>query len=95
MWDGMERRKFPRVQYPCLITLRKETPPSISILTHTENISVGGVRVIIAKKINPLKRPILLTTIITSIIVIGLFIWWVAIFGIKPYYPFVYQPSEL
>jgi len=51
MWDGVDRREFPRVKYPCLITVRKETPPSFSILTHTENISVGGVRVIIKKKI--------------------------------------------
>jgi hypothetical protein len=53
------------------------------------------VIVILIKKINPLKRPILLVTIITSLIVIGLYIWWIAMFGIKSYYPFVYQPSEL
>ena len=51
MWDGIERRQFPRARYPCLITLRKETSPPISILTHTENISVGGVRVIIGRRI--------------------------------------------
>ena len=51
MWDGIEKRQFPRVRYPCLITVRKETSPPISILTHTENISVGGVRVIIGRRI--------------------------------------------
>ncbi len=51
MWDGVSRRKFPRAEYPCLITVRKNTPPKQAILTHTENISVGGVRVIIAKRI--------------------------------------------
>lgn len=51
MWDGVERRRFSRVQYPCLITVFKKMVPSFSILTHTENISVGGLRVIIGKKI--------------------------------------------
>ncbi|MBN2096901.1 MAG: PilZ domain-containing protein [Candidatus Omnitrophica bacterium] len=51
MWDGIERRRFPRVQYPCLITLRKNTSPALSILTHTEDIGVGGVRVLIHTKI--------------------------------------------
>ena len=51
MWDGVNRRRFPRAEYPCLITIRKNTPPMEAILTHTENISVGGVRVIISKKI--------------------------------------------
>ncbi len=51
--------------------------------------------VIIIKKINILERPILLYTLINSIIFIILFIIWVSIFGVKPYYPFIYQPSEL
>ena len=53
------------------------------------------VLVVLIKKINPLKRPILLTTMITSVIVIGLYIWWVTMFGTKPYYPFIFQPSEV
>jgi len=53
------------------------------------------VIIILIKKINPLERPILLATMITCIIVIGLFIWWTNMFGIKAYYPFIYQPSEL
>ncbi len=51
--------------------------------------------ILFIKKINPLERPILLATIITSIVVIIFFICWIILFGIKPYYPFVYQPSEL
>ena len=49
------------------------------------------ILVILIKKINPLERPILLTTMITSLIVIGLFIWWIVNFGIKPYYPFIFS----
>lgn len=51
MWDGVDRRRFVRARYPCLITLRTKTTPAEAILTHTEDISVGGVRVIISKKI--------------------------------------------
>ncbi|MBN3037863.1 MAG: PilZ domain-containing protein [Candidatus Omnitrophica bacterium] len=52
MWNGVDRRKFPRAEYPCLITIRKYTPPPVSILSHTENISEGGVRVIIDHRID-------------------------------------------
>lgn len=56
---------------------------------------IADLIIILVKKINILERPILICTIILSIIVICLFIWWVAVFGLKPYYPYVYQPSEM
>ena len=51
MWDGVDRRRFIRAEYPCLIKLRKDTPPEQAILTHTEDISLGGVSVIVRQKI--------------------------------------------
>ncbi len=51
MWDGVDRRIFPRAHYPCLITIRKNFPPPQATLTNTEDISVGGVRIIIGKRI--------------------------------------------
>lgn len=56
MWDGVDRRIFSRAEYPCLITVRKTTPPVQAILTHTDNISIGGVRVVIAKKIEAMTE---------------------------------------
>ncbi len=56
MWDGVDRRIFSRAEYPCLITVRKNTPPTEAILTHTDNISLGGVRVVIAKKIEAMTE---------------------------------------
>ncbi|MBL7085301.1 MAG: PilZ domain-containing protein [Candidatus Omnitrophica bacterium] len=56
MWDGVDRRRSLRAEYPCLITLRKTTVPMQAILTHTEDISLVGVRVIIGKKIEPLSE---------------------------------------
>ncbi len=41
--DGTNRRKFPRVTYPCMITLRREAGEPDVILTHTENIGIGGI----------------------------------------------------
>ena len=51
MWDGVDRRKFLRADYPCLITMRKSTPPQEAILTHTEDISITGVRILAPKKL--------------------------------------------
>ncbi len=46
-WDGRNRRKFPRVLFPCLIKIRGGKEGKDAILTHTENLSTGGVRVIL------------------------------------------------
>lgn len=49
-WDGINRRKFPRANYPCLLIVRKDhssTPEAM--LTHTDNIGVGGVCIILKK----------------------------------------------
>lgn len=51
-WDGMNRRRFPRVSYPCLVVIRtKEKDVNDYILTHTENLGIGGVCVIIKQSI--------------------------------------------
>ena len=41
-WDGLDRRKFPRVNYPCLIVLHDEKGKKKVLLSHTENIGLGG-----------------------------------------------------
>ncbi|MDP8211938.1 MAG: PilZ domain-containing protein [Candidatus Zapsychrus exili] len=51
-WDGLNRRRFPRVRYPCLIVIRSEEQDNNVILTHTENIGVGGVCIVLKE---PLK----------------------------------------
>ena len=51
-WDGLNRRKFPRVNYPCLVIIRHEHGESEVMLTHTENIGVGGVGVTLKKGMN-------------------------------------------
>lgn len=58
-WEGLNRRKFPRANFPCLIKILQEGKVQESILTHTENISVGGAAVIIKKNMD-LFAPVLL-----------------------------------
>ncbi len=49
-WEGLNRRKFPRVNFPCLVIVQHNQSTQSTILTHTENIGIGGVCV--ALKIN-------------------------------------------
>lgn len=51
-WDGMDRRKFPRANYPCLLIIRRDHIAPEALLTHTENIGVGGVSVIIKRELS-------------------------------------------
>ncbi|MCD4780159.1 MAG: PilZ domain-containing protein [Candidatus Omnitrophica bacterium] len=46
-WEGCDRRRFVRVNYPCLVVLKKAADKKNIILTHTENIGVGGICVIL------------------------------------------------
>lgn len=67
-WDFVERRNFVRVKIPCEITLFQ--PRDRTLSCHTENLSAGGIRVMIAERIGisstidlsihlPDQRPIL------------------------------------
>ncbi|MBF0484597.1 MAG: PilZ domain-containing protein [Candidatus Omnitrophica bacterium] len=49
-WEGLNRRRFPRVKYPCLIVLHASDNHDV-ILTHTENVGVGGICVILKKEV--------------------------------------------
>lgn len=46
MWGGIDRRKFPRARYKCLIYIGKKNSAK-TISTHTENIGAGGICVIL------------------------------------------------
>ena len=46
MWDGINRRKFPRIHYKCQIAISKKGSPK-TISTSTENIGAGGICVIL------------------------------------------------
>jgi len=51
-WDGLDRRKFPRVKYPCLVIIKNGAEQDKEvILSHTENIGIGGVCIILKKNV--------------------------------------------
>lgn len=49
--DQKNRRKFPRIMFPCLVVIRQTQDNHDVILTHTENIGVGGVCVSFKKSL--------------------------------------------
>ncbi|MFH0754326.1 MAG: PilZ domain-containing protein [Candidatus Omnitrophota bacterium] len=49
VWEGLNRRRFPRANFPCMIKIFQEEKVQDAILMHTENLSIGGVAVIIKK----------------------------------------------
>ena len=53
-WEGLNRRKFPRVNYPCLVVIRNDNEDDVKnnvILTHTENVGIGGVCVVLKQDV--------------------------------------------
>jgi len=50
-WEGMDRRKFPRVMYPCMVKIIAADGSKIQILSHTENIGQGGLSVTLKSEI--------------------------------------------
>ena len=51
-WEGLDRRKFPRYNYPCLVVIKNGVDQANEvILTHTENIGIGGVCVTLKKEV--------------------------------------------
>jgi len=53
-WKGMNKRQFPRIKYPCLIVIRNgsdDNDKNDTVLTHTDNVGVGGVCVALKKSV--------------------------------------------
>jgi len=44
-WQGLNKRQFPRIKYPCLIIIRNDNNDdrNNTVLAHTDNVGVGGV----------------------------------------------------
>lgn len=49
-WEGVNKRRFPRVNYPCVIRLRRKDNPEV-FEVKTENIGCGGICVILSKDV--------------------------------------------
>lgn len=54
MWDGIDKRRFPRVRYSCSIYIRRKDSTQ-TISTMTENVGGGGICVILNEDIGLFK----------------------------------------
>ncbi len=50
-WEGLNRRTFPRVIYPCLISIKYIEGEEDILLSHTENVGIGGICIIAQRQI--------------------------------------------
>ena len=50
-WEGRDRRKFPRVMYPCMVKVISSDRSQGPVLTHTENIGMGGLCITLKSEI--------------------------------------------
>ncbi len=48
-WQGIDQRRFPRVNYQCTVTLRPTGKEEAAIQAVTENVGQGGVCVLLEK----------------------------------------------
>lgn len=53
MWDGFNKRKFPRLNLKCELILKNSSSSGQVITVQTENVGAGGVCVLLTK---PLER---------------------------------------
>jgi c-di-GMP-binding flagellar brake protein YcgR len=81
-WEGLNRRNFPRVKYPCLVTIwyEEEGNDKEIFLTHTENLGIGGAAVICHKRFklfSPIDLEIDLLDMETHVRCKGKIVWLV------------------
>ena len=46
VWEGIDKRKFPRIRYRCLIRVSRNGQEEVTE-TFTENIGLGGISVVL------------------------------------------------
>jgi len=56
IWDGFNKRKFPRLNLQCEIEIQTEVKPDASIHAVTENVGIGGVCVVVDKSLERFSR---------------------------------------
>ena len=50
-WEGLNRRRFPRAEFPSMVKIVQPGEKEAAVLTHTENIATGGMCVILRKSV--------------------------------------------
>lgn len=93
-WDGLNRRQFPRIVYPCLIKISDIQNHQDLFLTHTENIGLGGICVTLkssVKKFTPMELEIDLLDAGEHIRCSGKVVWVVHRKSTETYKPLFYD----
>lgn len=49
MWDGFNKRKFPRLNLKCQLILKRPSPSAAIIHAQTENVGAGGVAMLLER----------------------------------------------
>lgn len=52
MWNGLDKRRFPRVKLPCLVRVFRAKKPVLDFKTYTENIGEGGICTILGREVS-------------------------------------------
>ncbi|MBL7069472.1 MAG: PilZ domain-containing protein [Candidatus Omnitrophica bacterium] len=52
MWEGINRRRFPRANYKCIISIKSKGSMPKLITAHTENLGMGGICVLLGESFN-------------------------------------------
>ena len=94
VWEGTDRRKFPRVMYPCMVKVLSSDKSHGPILTHTENIGMGGICVILkteVKLFTPVEMEVDLLDIEEHIKSKGKVVWSVRRKSIEKIKPLFYD----
>lgn len=52
IWDGFNKRKFPRATLRCELTLKDKPQAEEVLKTQTENVGAGGVCVILERRLD-------------------------------------------
>jgi len=93
-WEGMDRRKFPRVMYPCMVKVISADGTYEPVLTHTENIGLGGLCVTLKsgiKLFTPVEMEIDLLDLDEHIVPKGKVVWNVRRKSIEEIKPMFYD----
>ena len=54
LWEGIDKRKFPRVNYRCLIRISNHGKEEV-FETFTENVGAGGICVVLGREFDLFK----------------------------------------
>jgi Tfp pilus assembly protein PilZ len=93
-WEGMDRRKFPRVMYPCMVKVISADKSYEPILAHTENIGMGGLCVTLKNQIKlftPVEMEVDLLDLDEHIVPKGKVVWNVRRKSIEEIKPMFYD----